>query len=225
MKFTVEAFKLIENKIDTDLSSTTDKRSFSDKTSEKKIPRCRTNRSRNSVSNTKESEYSGENNTDHSTVRSYAKPSEFSLQNNINRRNSFHENRKLENVPHRKSYSFPGATSTLLPDQFSSFSKMNEEAIPCFDRSEVTVSVPSEWNGNDYEPYSDNSSSKITVVKALFPDFERDFKRTLNRILERFGDDYNEGNKTIDKATVQTITDTIYDDLSRSFSYGNLLKN
>lgn len=245
MKFTVEAFKLIENEIDTDLSSTASKKNFS----EKKITR-RQSTYKN------QSKYSREMNIDQRRSHSlYTRPSNFSIPNNTKRRissqdnfdhplnttpfskfddsrNALHTNRSQDRqfesyseFSDREHYTLSDANSTKQPKPFTSSSKLNVEGIPCFNRSEVTMSDPYRSNGhnNSYQPYSDANSSKFNTVEDLYPNFQVEFKKVMSRILERFNEYSKEKNKAIDKADVESITDRIYDELSYSLSYGNLL--
>lgn len=218
MKFTVDAFKLIESEIDTELKTSFQKTNFSDSKTIRYSSRTSSQRRQGDGYSSSSKGYSSRK----SLLNNTFPDSHFKSDNKIpqvqNRDVTFSS--YLKEFNNDENFFSPGANSTLLQAQYS-LPSMNEEEAAIFERSEATITSPYRYNSqqSDYEPYSDDTSSKLHTVLDLHPDFKEEWKETMRRILQRFTQDSNQSNK----AARQRMANKSNVDNSWSRSFGKSL--
>lgn len=220
MKSTVEAFKFIENEIDSQLKTTYQKKKFRE--TDKMTPygsRASSVKSQHSLSTkqpTFTSNYSVKLANDHpstttsSPKRNYSTNVLFQSNHFVNDKISQMGNRddisqfseetevtrlSTEAGTNEENLFLPASNSTILPFPHSSTYEETAEAITTY-QSDGTNPCRSDGIYSDYQLYSDDNSNKLQTAEALYPEFQEECKEIVKRILQRFTS--NESNRPID---------------------------
>lgn len=240
MKLTVEAFRLIEEDINFDVSVKYQKK----RNKTNKIPKNRTNvgigsrqsnsHKRNSFPLTATSSLNRmarhSLSSNRSLDRNFQNDIKITHNNNFSESISYTTLRPLADdtnwtLPEfQESNSSPIANSTFKQNQYS-FSSIEEETPP-------SPFKPSDYRGadpyppfqqygceNGYQSHSDDNSSRVRTVEAMYQDLKVD----LHRILRRFAEHSDEKTNSIGGALrppVETIASNTYNGETKSYSDG-----
>lgn len=217
MKSTVEAFKFIENEIDSQLKTTfqKDKLRETDKITRRES-RANSLKSQHSLS-TKQQKFTSNNSvkladdqrstTTSSPKRNYSTNVLFRSNHFVNDKSQVGncddisqfsgetEVTRLSSVvgTNEENLFVPASNSAILPLPHSY--EDTAEAVTTY-QSDGTNPCGSDGLYSDYQLYSDDNSNKLQTAQALYPEFQEECKEIVKRILQRFTS--NESNRPID---------------------------